>query len=1750
MKRKVLISVLAIALVLTLCIGIFAACDPKEPAKTEYTVTYSLGEFEGTGTAPAAQKVEEGSKIKLPAVGVTWADHDFLGWKAGADGELLQAGTEVEVKADITYTAQWKENGTFYTVKFNLNGYDGNEQAPADIRAKENSEITLPTISFKWGEKVLSKWELGQGSLEYRDPGSKYTVTADATFYAFWSEPGLKVTVYGPDGTKLGEENATKLEDSYSIYNPAQEYGLEAPEKTYFTYQLYDPATQTKKGAFDYNNFQADGDFSIIVVAESIGEPAQSIEEKWVGIYEYENMMGGYYTTEIRETMIDVYINNGLETLNPFGQLNKSTIWLKDGRYILSEQHDVNPENKDEGKTKPAYYALSLSEDGKTLTVSNLSDPEIADYTFTRKQLTVTVHYTLANAEKSAKLEASTAKEGIKIAKGYTLNNPVEVLDDGAALMDALKVGEIYNLYYYDANAAGHKGAAFDNSHFEATENFDIIIVKESIGSHATSIDQSWYGVYAGEGKYGQTFTLEISNAESGTIIYNDGMDDMSGKVGAEGTIFSTTDGKLVLAAKDWSDSYVYYYFTKNADGTITMESDSGNVTFTRCDVYNVTIYYQLKGEQELKNVTARAIGIDGQFTLDEPVNYLEADYDALFEEFGFGKKFAYYYYDDTKQDKKGDAFDWTDFEPTADFSIIIKIETFATKAARIDESWAGTYTGTCEPWGDFTLTISSVEGTIKLNYRDDLEDPNPVESSILDGTILTTDDGKLVFAGGSSAKYAHYYFITEDKGKFTLDSEYYENVALTKQNDPTVTINYKIDDQMKQVTAGTVVYGEGQYALLDLPVDYLPKGNGDDPNSDYEKFMSGYVYGTQIKYYVYTDGQKGEEFDATGYFNSDIAILIEIEAFATPAKEIDAKYTGSFAGTLNGHAFILTIDATAKTINVDYGTALNPINASIEDGTILTQDGKLVFVEGTLQYVHYYYLTEKEGALTLDCEYTQEPIALVASLKNLVGTYKSTGGGTLVVTTYAAGEYVESYDFTASGSVIYNGELIKVAYGLNDGTWYIQGYHSEYETIQEDGDSYSMAKFFSATVSEGTITVGETTAFTGRTDLVNADMSDFAGYYKQSDNNRYWSIKATQNEDHEDILKVTYGDANPQEANYAIIGDYIYLTYTSQSYTYAYLLQKGESDSLTGTYIAPEKAPVAITFNKADRYADKTNTYTYTPAEGATLDITVSAFGGTADLKITSILLNSFTAPTYAELTMAVGDGAAQTYKLWLEDDTLFKKLSLLIADKDYHVSSPLYTLQDVTGLKAHGFAIALTGEGKIEIYDTSSKEKLGELTNKSYTGGGTDTHPTDTVTYEGNVKVNDLLNVIITKLEFDNIPDPTTVTITGTFGGKEATTTTTLSSNNDYPGYLLEAPKGKPKHYWNVNFSNGGSSATFGIGIYEDGTVVVAEGSGDSYRGTLTKSGEKPAEPEQPKEEDVQITVKAGEGCAEAQWSKQITIKTGTRTCAEITELLGGEDQLPAGTNRYWYFAGYTVNGENYLKSKSIEITKETTEITLYYKDGKWTASDKSGSFSLNMDHFGATTGELTFYNEEMFDDIATYTYTYNLEDNTITLVEKGGSGTEIKGTLTDETKAGYTDVSPHTFGINITLMFNDNPITFGTGSPSTGGTTDTDPFAGTTWSGKADNINKTDVTIEFTADGTIKIQFGSYPELTGTYKYADAKLTVESEGNAVMTSVEITVTLTSDGKSINEFTIECDDEGSDGEHMTYHIKNPTKG
>ncbi len=191
MKRKTVISILGAAMILMMLATLFTAGDPKENL---FKVNYDLGEYVGEGAPPKGIEVE--SEVTLPQVGVEWSEHEFTGWKADGEGELIMPGDVVAVTKDVTFVAQWESAlpppsdkialfmyGDLYenkmrTIYAQLNGVEGNLNWESDnIEVVEVSDIVYEQGDMP--EMFLTAKGVGKANI-------KCYLQSDPTIYAVY----------------------------------------------------------------------------------------------------------------------------------------------------------------------------------------------------------------------------------------------------------------------------------------------------------------------------------------------------------------------------------------------------------------------------------------------------------------------------------------------------------------------------------------------------------------------------------------------------------------------------------------------------------------------------------------------------------------------------------------------------------------------------------------------------------------------------------------------------------------------------------------------------------------------------------------------------------------------------------------------------------------------------------------------------------------------------------------------------------------------------------------------------------------------------------------------------------------------------------------------------------------------------------------------------------------------------------------------------------------------------------------------------------------------------------------------------------------------------------------------------------------------------------------------------------------------------------------------------------------------------
>ena len=157
----------------------------------EYTITFDLGEVEGT--APESQTVEYGKLIQQPANPVDSSEdaRTFLGWYYN---DVLWSFT-TPIEGDMTLVAYWSEPGAeFVTVTLDANGGTAGQ---ASIAAEEGSDIVLPGASRDGF--TFDGWF--DGETRVGGEGDPFTVQGDVTLTAHWTE----VAAPGDDDADDGE---------------------------------------------------------------------------------------------------------------------------------------------------------------------------------------------------------------------------------------------------------------------------------------------------------------------------------------------------------------------------------------------------------------------------------------------------------------------------------------------------------------------------------------------------------------------------------------------------------------------------------------------------------------------------------------------------------------------------------------------------------------------------------------------------------------------------------------------------------------------------------------------------------------------------------------------------------------------------------------------------------------------------------------------------------------------------------------------------------------------------------------------------------------------------------------------------------------------------------------------------------------------------------------------------------------------------------------------------------------------------------------------------------------------------------------------------------------------------------------------------------------------------------------------------------------------------------------------------------
>jgi uncharacterized repeat protein (TIGR02543 family) len=153
--------------------------------------------------------------------------YTFNGWFTEAtDGEKITEETIVNILADKTLFAQW--TATIFTVTFNYNGADGNNDLLSDDFTYNSQYLILPLPTKT--NFVFEGWFTSEEYVEQITVDTIVNITEDTTFFAKWS--GKLVTV------TYNYQNATDNFDTINkVVEYSKEYGvLPEPLKTGYTF--------------------------------------------------------------------------------------------------------------------------------------------------------------------------------------------------------------------------------------------------------------------------------------------------------------------------------------------------------------------------------------------------------------------------------------------------------------------------------------------------------------------------------------------------------------------------------------------------------------------------------------------------------------------------------------------------------------------------------------------------------------------------------------------------------------------------------------------------------------------------------------------------------------------------------------------------------------------------------------------------------------------------------------------------------------------------------------------------------------------------------------------------------------------------------------------------------------------------------------------------------------------------------------------------------------------------------------------------------------------------------------------------------------------------------------------------------------------------------------------------------------------------------------------------------------------------
>ncbi len=272
MRKQRIVFLLVFVALLTL---VAVSCDNSSSPKV-YTVTVDYGD----GFDKTVKEVKEGDKFTLPEA-KTKEGFEF-DYYTDEGGGKHNAGEEITVKADMTFTAKWT---ALYSVKVD----NANETDVTETKVRAGENFTLPSEEPEKEGSVFLCYKDAEGN-EYK-AGASVKVEKSLTFTASWRvKTETSFTVKVDDGTDI---STTSVKDGDKFKLP------EAKTKEGFEFDCYTDGGGGKHNAGEEITVKADMTFTA----------------KWTALYsvKVDNANG----TDVTETKVRAGENFTLPSEEP-----------------------------------------------------------------------------------------------------------------------------------------------------------------------------------------------------------------------------------------------------------------------------------------------------------------------------------------------------------------------------------------------------------------------------------------------------------------------------------------------------------------------------------------------------------------------------------------------------------------------------------------------------------------------------------------------------------------------------------------------------------------------------------------------------------------------------------------------------------------------------------------------------------------------------------------------------------------------------------------------------------------------------------------------------------------------------------------------------------------------------------------------------------------------------------------------------------------------------------------------------------------------------------------------------------------------------------------------------------------------------------------------------------------------------------------------------------------------------------------